>query len=156
MIVCSFDRVSNFCIFQHTTDNSGGFGMDLTSPGSCLEEFRAQPVIECHGHGTCNFYDGITSFWLTIIENGEEFNAPRQQTLKADQTSKISRYVSTLIPFKFNFLMNRSSAGVSFAVERPDSCESCRRDPSGLLPCGVRIPQRFPNRSILLNHPGGE
>lgn len=70
--------------------------MDLTSPGSCMEEFRAQPVIECHGHGTCNFYDGITSFWLTIIEDGEEFNQPKQQTLKADQTSKISRFVEDL------------------------------------------------------------
>lgn len=71
--------------------------MDLTSPGSCLEEFRAQPVIECHGHGTCNFYDGITSFWLTIIEDGEEFNQPKQQTLKADQTSKISRFVKCFL-----------------------------------------------------------
>lgn len=79
--------------------------MDLTSPGSCLEEFRAQPVIECHGHGTCNFYDGITSFWLTIIENGEEFNQPKQQTLKADQTSKISRYEMS-ITLDLNIFLN--------------------------------------------------
>lgn len=104
---------------MHTTDNSGGFGMDLTSPGSCLEEFRAQPVIECHGHGTCNFYDGITSFWLTIIEDGEEFNQPKQQTLKADQTSKISRCI--VCRRKAGFLRVLSDGGISAsALRRPD------------------------------------
>jgi collagen type IV alpha len=56
-----------------------------------MEEFRAQPIIECHGHGRCNYYDGLTSYWMTIIEDHEQFSVPRQQTLKADQTSKISR-----------------------------------------------------------------
>jgi len=56
-----------------------------------MEEFRAVPIIECHGHGRCNFYDGLTSFWLTTIEDSEMFSKPRQQTLKTDQTSKISR-----------------------------------------------------------------
>ena len=56
-----------------------------------MEEFRPQPVIECHGHGTCNFYDGISSFWLTIIDDAMQFNRPQPQTLKAHQTSKVSR-----------------------------------------------------------------
>lgn len=63
-------------------------------PGSCLEEFRAQPVIECHGHGRCNYYDALASFWLTVIEEQDQFVQPRQQTLKADFTSKISRWVT--------------------------------------------------------------
>lgn len=80
-----------FYYFQSTTDNSGGFGQNLISPGSCLEDFRANPVIECHGHGTCNYYDQLASFWLAVIEEGQQFRKPIQQTLKADQTSKISR-----------------------------------------------------------------
>lgn len=80
-----------YSYYMQTSDASGNSHQNLISPGSCLEEFRAQPVIECHGRGTCNIFDGITSFWLTVIEDHEQFKKPRQQTLKADQTSKISR-----------------------------------------------------------------
>jgi integrin beta 8 len=80
-----------YSYYMQTSDAHGNSHQNLISPGSCLEEFRAQPVIECHGRGTCNIFDGITSFWLTVIEDSEQFKTPRQQTLKADQTSKISR-----------------------------------------------------------------
>lgn len=80
-----------YSYYMQTSDASGNSHQSLISPGSCMEEFRAQPVIECHGRGTCNIFDGITSFWLTVIEDSEQFKTPRQQTLKADQTSKISR-----------------------------------------------------------------
>lgn len=80
-----------YSYYMQTSDAHGNSHQSLISPGSCLEEFRAQPVIECHGRGTCNIFDGITSFWLTVIEDSEQFKTPRQQTLKADQTSKISR-----------------------------------------------------------------
>lgn len=80
-----------YSYYMQTSDAHGNSHQNLISPGSCLEEFRAQPVIECHGRGTCNIFDGITSFWLTVIEDSEQFKKPRQQTLKADQTSKISR-----------------------------------------------------------------
>lgn len=80
-----------YSYYMQTSDASGHSHQNLISPGSCLEEFRAQPVIECHGRGTCNIFDGITSFWLTVIEDHEQFKKPRQQTLKADQTSKVSR-----------------------------------------------------------------
>lgn len=79
-----------------TTDNTGGIGQNLASPGSCLEEFRSQPIIECHGHGKCNYYDTLTSFWMAVIEEHEQWLAPKQVTLKADQTSKISRYIILL------------------------------------------------------------
>lgn len=82
---------------QSTTDNTGGFGQNLISPGSCLEEFRSQPIIECHGHGRCNYFDQLASFWLAVIEEDQQFRKPQQQTLKADQTSKISRLVSSYL-----------------------------------------------------------
>nr|8TYS_B Chain B, Collagen IV, chain Viking [Drosophila melanogaster]8TYS_E Chain E, Collagen IV, chain Viking [Drosophila melanogaster] len=82
---------TGYSYFMSTLDNVGGVGQNLVSPGSCLEEFRAQPVIECHGHGRCNYYDALASFWLTVIEEQDQFVQPRQQTLKADFTSKISR-----------------------------------------------------------------
>lgn len=85
-----------FMRLQSTTDNSGGFGQDLISPGSCLEEFRPQPVIECHGHGRCNYYDQLASFWLAVIEEDEQFSRPSQQTLKADHTKMISRFVENI------------------------------------------------------------
>lgn len=77
--------------FQSTMDNTGGVGQNLVSPGSCLEEFRSTPVLECHGHGNCNYQSTVASFWLTVIEEQDQFVQPQQQTLKADQTSKISR-----------------------------------------------------------------
>ncbi|KAG5675946.1 hypothetical protein PVAND_005803 [Polypedilum vanderplanki] len=80
-----------YSYYMQTSDANGNSHQNLISPGSCLEEFRAQPVIECHGRGSCNIFDGITSFWLTVIEDSEQFRKPKQQTLKADQTSKISR-----------------------------------------------------------------
>lgn len=72
-------------------DNNGGFGQNLVSPGSCLEEFRPRPMIECHSQGQCNYFDQVTSFWLSTINEDEMFRQPRQQTLKADQTSRVSR-----------------------------------------------------------------
>lgn len=80
-----------YSYYMQTSDTHGHSHQNLISPGSCLEEFRAQPVIECNGRGTCSIFDGITSFWLTVIEDRDQFKTPRQQTLKADQTSKISR-----------------------------------------------------------------
>jgi len=82
---------TGYSYLMSTTDNSGGFGQNLISPGSCLEEFRPQPVIECHGHGKCNYYDQLASFWLAVIEDGQQFSRPAQQTLKADHTKMISR-----------------------------------------------------------------
>lgn len=91
-------------IFQSTTDNTGGFGQNLISPGSCLEEFRSQPVIECHGHGRCNYYDQLASFWLAVIDEDKQFRKPEQQTLKSDQTSKISRYAILFIWFLLHLI----------------------------------------------------
>ena len=45
-----------------------------SSPGSCLEDFRATPFIECNGaRGSCHYFANKFSFWLTTIDNDQEF-----------------------------------------------------------------------------------
>ncbi|KAJ8867208.1 hypothetical protein PR048_031003 [Dryococelus australis] len=78
-------------VFQHTDAGAEGSGQSLVSPGSCLEEFRSIPFIECHGLGRCNYYTSAFSYWLATINDYDMFRRPRQQTLKAQQTSRISR-----------------------------------------------------------------
>lgn len=58
---------------QHTSAGAEGSGQALASPGSCLEEFRSAPFIECHGKGTCNYYGNSYSFWLATVEISEMF-----------------------------------------------------------------------------------
>lgn len=100
---------------QHRDAGAGGGGQSLISPGSCLEEFRARPFIECRGLGTCNYFSTATSYWLATINDQEMFRKPSQQTLKADHTSRVSRcavclrrrvtepnYGRTLKPFTSN------------------------------------------------------
>lgn len=62
---------------------SGGAGQALASPGSCLEDFRANPFIECHGRGTCTYVGSTFSFWLSTINEQEQFRVPKPDTLKA-------------------------------------------------------------------------
>lgn len=63
----------------------------MSSPGSCLEEFRARPFIECRSQGTCNFFSTAVSYWLATVKEHEMFRKPQQQTLKTDHTSRVSR-----------------------------------------------------------------
>ncbi|KAA8582741.1 hypothetical protein FQN60_006412, partial [Etheostoma spectabile] len=58
---------------MHTSAGAEGSGQALASPGSCLEEFRSAPFIECHGRGTCNYYGNSYSFWLATVEQSEMF-----------------------------------------------------------------------------------
>ncbi|KAF0026560.1 hypothetical protein F2P81_021297 [Scophthalmus maximus] len=62
-----------YSFVMHTSAGSEGSGQALASPGSCLEEFRSAPFIECHGRGTCNYYANSYSFWLATIEDNEMF-----------------------------------------------------------------------------------
>ena len=51
-----------------------GAGQPLSSTGSCLEQFRPQPFLECQGaRGTCAFFSDKFSFWLTTVELTKEF-----------------------------------------------------------------------------------
>uniref|UniRef100_A0A3Q4G0A3 Collagen IV NC1 domain-containing protein n=1 Tax=Neolamprologus brichardi TaxID=32507 RepID=A0A3Q4G0A3_NEOBR len=82
-------------IFQqhlHTSAGAEGSGQALASPGSCLEEFRSSPFIECHGRGTCNFYANSYSFWLATVETSEMFRKPQSETYKAGSLrTRVSR-----------------------------------------------------------------
>ncbi|KAH0621778.1 hypothetical protein JD844_023402 [Phrynosoma platyrhinos] len=64
-----------YSFVMHTSAGAEGSGQALASPGSCLEEFRSAPFIECHGKGTCNYYANAYSFWLATIERHEMFNS---------------------------------------------------------------------------------
>lgn len=59
--------IKMFWWLQYTSAGSEASGQALASPGSCLEEFRAVPFIECHGRGTCNYYTNSYSFWLASL-----------------------------------------------------------------------------------------
>jgi len=81
-------------LFQHTAAGAEGGGQSLVSPGSCLEDFRATPFIECNGaRGTCHYFANKYSFWLTTVEQSQQFvGAPPSETLKAGQLrTRVSR-----------------------------------------------------------------
>lgn len=69
---------------MHTAAGAEGGGQSLSSPGSCLADFRATPFIECNGaRGTCHFFANTFSFWLTTVEDNNQFRRPTSETLKA-------------------------------------------------------------------------
>uniref|UniRef100_T1L4B7 Collagen IV NC1 domain-containing protein n=1 Tax=Tetranychus urticae TaxID=32264 RepID=T1L4B7_TETUR len=70
-----------------------GGGQSLSSPGSCLEDFRAAPFIECSGaRGTCYYFGNQLSFWLATINETTQFEKPEGGTFKKEHLrSKISR-----------------------------------------------------------------
>lgn len=69
---------------QHTAAGDEGGGQSLVSPGSCLEDFRATPFIECNGgRGTCHYFANKYSFWLTTIPEQSFQGSPSADTLKA-------------------------------------------------------------------------
>ncbi|KAI5702207.1 hypothetical protein M8J76_015657, partial [Diaphorina citri] len=81
-----------FSFLMHTDAGSGGGGQSLISPGSCLQDFRPTPFIQCHGVGSCNYYSTASSFWLATLDDRDQWRKPRPQTLKAnDLKTRISR-----------------------------------------------------------------
>lgn len=80
-----------FTCFQHTGAGAQGGGQSLSSSGSCLEDFRTTPFIECNEEH-CHYYSNEISFWMTTIEDRLQFQRPEKQTLKAGNLrSRISR-----------------------------------------------------------------
>ena len=73
----------NLLYFQASGAGGQGAGAAMSSPGSCLEDFRATPFIECHGRGSCNHYGSSTSYWLATIDSNAQFRTPLSETLKA-------------------------------------------------------------------------
>uniref|UniRef100_A0A8B9DQJ9 Collagen IV NC1 domain-containing protein n=1 Tax=Anser cygnoides TaxID=8845 RepID=A0A8B9DQJ9_ANSCY len=84
-----------YSFLMHTGSGDQGGGQSLMSPGSCLEDFRSAPFIECQGQrGTCQFFANEYSFWLTTVTPELQFaSAPLSGTLKEgqEQRKKISR-----------------------------------------------------------------
>lgn len=78
--------IFSFFNSQHTAVGNGGGGQGLSGSGSCLQDFRTVPFIECNGgKGHCFYYETMSSFWLTTISNSQQFAKPQQQTLKAGE-----------------------------------------------------------------------
>lgn len=81
-----------YSFIMHTGVGGDGGGQNLASPGSCLETHRAAPFIECHGRGTCNYFANTYSFWLSTIDQVDQFTAPVEVTLKnGNLMSRVSR-----------------------------------------------------------------
>ncbi|CAG0886337.1 unnamed protein product [Darwinula stevensoni] len=78
---------------MHTGAGAEGGGQSLSSPGSCLEDFRATPFIECNGaRGTCHYFANKYSFWLSTVEESQQFSQPQSETLKAGNLrTRVSR-----------------------------------------------------------------
>ncbi|XP_003512487.4 collagen alpha-6(IV) chain isoform X1, partial [Cricetulus griseus] len=76
-----------YSFLMHTAAGAEGGGQSLVSPGSCLEDFRATPFIECSGaRGTCHYFANKYSFWLTTVEERRQFREePVSETLKTGQ-----------------------------------------------------------------------
>lgn len=73
-----------YSFLMHTAAGDEGGGQSLVSPGSCLEDFRATPFIECNGgRGTCHYFANKYSFWLTTIPEQNFQSTPSADTLKA-------------------------------------------------------------------------
>ena len=63
--LCDSDSPNLSITFQHTAAGAEGGGQLLSSPGSCLEDFRATPFIECSGgRGTCHYFANKVSLIL--------------------------------------------------------------------------------------------
>lgn len=79
-----------YSFMMHTGAGDEGGGQSLTSSGSCLQDFRAQPFVECQGpRGTCQFFADAYSYWLTSNPS----QTPSQAVLKEpqEQRQKTSR-----------------------------------------------------------------
>ncbi|ROL45177.1 Collagen alpha-3(IV) chain [Anabarilius grahami] len=63
-----------YSFVMQTGAGAEGSGQPLVSPGSCLQEFRKIPFIECHGRGTCNFYPDSFSYWLASLDPSTMFS----------------------------------------------------------------------------------
>jgi len=56
-----------------TSSSTSGGGQDLSSAGSCLENFFLPTFIECLGRGTCSYYINNLDYWLA---QNQETNQP--------------------------------------------------------------------------------
>jgi len=77
---------------MYNSAGAEGAGQLLSSSGSCLEEFRVNPYIECHGRGTCAYFGPTLSFWLSTIDEQSQFSVPQSETIKSGRLrERVSR-----------------------------------------------------------------
>merc|ERR1719516_554132 len=80
---------------MHTAAGAEGGGQALSSPGSCLMDFRATPFIECNGaRGHCAFYNNQFSFWMTTVKAGSDQFTQEMENLmimNGNLRSRVSR-----------------------------------------------------------------
>jgi len=79
---------SGYSFLMYNSAGAQGDGQMLASPGSCLRDFRPHPYIECHGRGTCSYYDPTLTFWLATIEEQDQFKKPSSDTIKGNNLRK--------------------------------------------------------------------
>jgi integrin beta 8 len=78
-----------YSFLAHTSQGANGGGQDLASPGSCLEDYRSTPYIECTGaRGTCQFFTNSISVWVRTISSNQQFADPQLQALKGKLVSR--------------------------------------------------------------------
>merc|ERR1719154_711476 len=114
---------TGYSFIMHTDSGAAGGGQSLMSPGSCIENFRPTPFIECHGLGTCNVFTTALSYWMATIELNDMFRRPRAQTLKSGAlTTRVSRcHVCWRSPMKVSPSTSPSEAETSrFSLKESD------------------------------------
>ncbi|XP_056149885.1 collagen alpha-2(IV) chain-like [Lampris incognitus] len=80
---------TGYSFLMHTGAGDEGGGQSLTSSGSCLRDFRTHPFIECQGaRGTCQYFANLYSFWLTTVNQPEQFLTPQPGTIKAAEQQR--------------------------------------------------------------------
>ncbi|KAF6770970.1 hypothetical protein AHF37_10466 [Paragonimus kellicotti] len=69
---------------MHTSGKHGG-GQQLSSPGSCMEQFRYSPVIECNNNvGMCHYWADAKVYYLRALDHSrDQFEKPQGFTMKA-------------------------------------------------------------------------
>ena len=91
---------------QHTGAGGSGSGQSLSSPGSCLETFRPNPFIECHGRGSCHYFANKYSFWMATVKPDDMFKSQTPEVLAKDKghdlRSRVSRCRVCVRPPKTN------------------------------------------------------
>jgi len=76
---------NGWSFLMYNSAGAEGAGQLLASSGSCLQDFRVNPFIECHGRGTCWYYGPTLSFWLSTIDEQSQFQVPKPETIKSGQ-----------------------------------------------------------------------
>lgn len=79
-------------VFQYAGAEKEGGEQSLASTGSCLQNYRSQPFVECRGPvGTCQYFATSYSFWLTKVD-AQHINSNTQSPVQKnhDSVSKCS------------------------------------------------------------------